>query len=184
MKIAFIGLGIMGSNMASNLAKNNVNLTVYNRTPKDFETFGNSNITIVDSIKNAVKDADIVFSMLSTPQVVEDVFFGDEGALNSMKKNAIWADCTTVNPSFSSIAFRVAEKYDIRFLDTPVSGSKIPAKNAELLLIYLGDTESVMCDVTKNPFLFQQFPFSTLLLSSFLFRSIFKRLHIHFPYLH
>ena len=40
MKIAFIGLGIMGSNMASHLAKNNLNLTVYNRTPKNFETLG------------------------------------------------------------------------------------------------------------------------------------------------
>jgi len=45
MKIAFIGLGIMGSNMASNLAKNNLNLTIYNRTPKKLETFGNSNIS-------------------------------------------------------------------------------------------------------------------------------------------
>ena len=143
MKIGFIGLGIMGSNMASNLAKNNVNLTVYNRTPKDFETFGNSNITIADSIKNAVKDADIVFSLLSTPKVVEDVFFGDEGALNSMKKNAIWADCTTVNPSFSSIAFREAEKYAIRFLDTPVSGSKIPAENAELIFLVGGEEKTL-----------------------------------------
>ena len=114
MKIAFIGLGIMGSNMASHLAKNNLNLTVYNRTPKNFETFGNSNVTIVDSIENAIKDADVVFSMLSTPQVVEDLFFGQEGVLNSMKKNAIWADCTTVNPSFSIRAFEEAKKYDIR----------------------------------------------------------------------
>ena len=75
MKIAFIGLGIMGSNMASNLAKNNLNLTVYNRTPKKLETSGNSNVFYADSIQNAVKDADIVFSMLSTPQVVEEVFF-------------------------------------------------------------------------------------------------------------
>ena len=81
MKIAFIGLGIMGGNMASHLAKNNLNLTVYNRTPKNFETFGNSTVTIADSIENAVKDADVVFSMLSTPQVVEEVFFGAKGAL-------------------------------------------------------------------------------------------------------
>ena len=111
VRIAFIGLGIMGSNMASNLAKNNLNLTVYNRTPKILETIENSNISYAGSIKNAVKDADIVFSMLSTPQVVEEVFFGTEGALNSMKKNAIWADCTTVNPSFSKRAFEEASKY-------------------------------------------------------------------------
>ena len=139
MKIAFIGLGIMGSNMASNLAKNNLNLTVYNRTPKILETIENSNISYAGSIKNAVKDADIVFSMLSTPQVVEEVFFGTEGALNSMKKNAIWADCTTVNPSFSKRAFEEASKYAIRFLDTPVSGSKIPAEKAALIFLVGGE---------------------------------------------
>jgi len=144
MKIAFIGLGIMGSNMASNLAKNNLNLTVYNRTPKILETIENSNISYAGSIKNAVKDADIVFSMLSTPQVVEEVFFGTEGALNSMKKNSIWADCTTVNPSFSKRAFEEASKYAIRFLDTPVSGSKIPAEKAELIFLVGGKEETLI----------------------------------------
>mgnify|MGYP001825826282 CR=1 FL=1 len=143
MKIAFIGLGIMGSNMASNLAKNNLNLTVYNRTPKKLVTSGNSNITYADSVENAVKDADIVFSMLSTPQVVEEVFFGTEGALNSMKKDAIWADCTTVNPSFSNSAFEEAKKYAIRFLDTPVSGSKIPAERAELIFLVGGEEDTL-----------------------------------------
>mgnify|MGYP001009782982 CR=1 FL=1 len=60
MKIAFIGLGIMGGNMASHLAKNNLNLTVYNRTPKNFETFGNSTVTIADSIENAIKTKNVV----------------------------------------------------------------------------------------------------------------------------
>jgi len=143
MKIAFIGLGIMGSNMASNLAKNNLNLTVYNRTPKKLELFENSNITYADSVENAVKDADVVFSMLSTPQVVEEVFFGENGALNAMKKNAIWADCTTVNPSFSNSAFEEASKYAIRFLDTPVSGSKIPAEKAELIFLVGGKEETL-----------------------------------------
>ncbi len=143
MKIAFIGLGIMGSNMATHLAKNNVNLTVYNRTPKEFETFENPNVTIAYTVENAVKDADIVFSMLSTPQVVEEVFFGDQGAIHSMKKEAIWADCTTVNPSFSVTAFEEAKKYNVRFLDTPVSGSKIPAENAELIFLVGGEAETL-----------------------------------------
>lgn len=143
MKIAFIGLGIMGSHMASNLAKNNIHLTVYNRTPKQIENFENTTIIYANSVENAVKDADIVFSMLSTPQVVEEVFFGEEGALSSMKKNAIWADCSTVNPSFSKIAFDEASKHEIRFLDTPVSGSKIPAEKAELIFLVGGKEETL-----------------------------------------
>ncbi|TDG37313.1 NAD(P)-dependent oxidoreductase [Pedobacter changchengzhani] len=139
MKITFIGLGIMGTEMASNLAKNNVNLTVYNRTAIENLPFKNTNVTIADSLEDAVKDADIVFSMLSTPKAVEEVFFGQEKTLSLMKKNAIWADCSTVNPSFSLQAAKEAALYQIRFLDAPVSGSKIPAKNAELIFFVGGD---------------------------------------------
>jgi len=151
MKIAFIGLGIMGSRMASHLAKNNLNLTVYNRTPMDFETFGNPNVTVADSLQNAVKNADIVFSMLSTPQSVEEVFFGNDGVLKMMKKNAIWADCTTVNPSFSISAFQESTKNKVRFIDAPVSGSKPQANNAELIFLVGGANESIKEEV--GPFL-------------------------------
>lgn len=133
----------MGSGMASNLVKKNVELTVYNRTKKNFNKSGNQNIIIADSIQNAVKDADIVFSMLSTPQVIEEVFFGKNGALASMKENAIWTDCTTVNPSFSLKSFKEAELNKVRFLDAPVSGSKIPAENAELIFLVGGPEETL-----------------------------------------
>lgn len=143
MKITFIGLGIMGSKMASNLAKNHVELTVYNRTKKEIQGLDGPNVTVADSPQNAVKDADIVFSMLSTPQVVEEVFFGDNGALKSMKENAIWADSTTVNPSFSLRASEEAKLNNVRFLDAPVSGSKGPATNAELVFLIGGAKETL-----------------------------------------
>jgi 3-hydroxyisobutyrate dehydrogenase-like beta-hydroxyacid dehydrogenase len=63
-----------------------------------------------------------------------------------MKENAIWADCTTVNPSFSLKAFQEAKKHKIRFLDTPVSGSKPQAKNAELLF-FVGGEKKVINEV-------------------------------------
>ena len=142
MKITFLGLGIMGSQMAHNLAKNNVNLTVYNRTPIDFSLFEAENVIVADSLESAVKDADIVFSMLSTPEAVEEVFFGNGKVLKLMKGHAIWADCTTVNPSFSKQAFEQAKLNNIRFLDTPVSGSKPQAQNAELIFFVGGNTET------------------------------------------
>lgn len=143
MKIAFIGLGIMGSRMAANLAKSNVDLTVYNRTPKKIEAFNSKNVTIADSALSAVKEADIVFSMLSTPEVIESLFFGENGLLQGMKNNAIWADCSTVNPSFSIRESAKAKQFNIRFLDTPVSGSKMAAQNAELVFIVGGDTDTL-----------------------------------------
>ncbi len=97
----------------------------------------------VNSINEAVKDADVVFSMLSTPKAVEEVFFGKNGALTSMKKDAIWADCSTVNPTFSLKAFEEAKKQNIKFLDTPVSGSKPQAEAAELIFLVGGEKKEV-----------------------------------------
>jgi len=143
MKITFIGLGIMGSRMASHLAKNNVDLTVHNRTPIDNEIIEGNTIIIADSLQDAVKDAHIVFSMLSTPEAVEEVFFGKENTLSIMKKNAIWVDCSTVNPSFSLRAFQEAKRHGIRFLDAPVAGSKPQAANAELVFFVGGNKKSI-----------------------------------------
>jgi len=143
MKITFIGLGIMGSRMAFHLAENNVDLTVYNRTTKNNKILKSKGVTIADSLKSAVKEADIVFSMLSTPEAVEEVFFGNNNTLSSMKNNAIWVDCSTVNPSFSIKAFKEAEKYKIRFIDAPVAGSKPQAENAELVFFVGGEKETI-----------------------------------------
>lgn len=143
MKITFIGLGIMGSRMATNLAQNNVKLTVYNRTKYENNLFKDSNVVVANSIESAVQEADIVFSMLSTPNAVENVFFGKEKALNSMKKDAIWIDCSTVNPSFSLKAFKEAKLNNVQFLDAPVAGSKPQAQNAELVFFVGGDKKTL-----------------------------------------
>lgn len=132
MKVAFIGLGIMGSRMAANLLKNDVDLTVYNRSKTPVEALVAQGAKTANSAKEAVAQADLVFSMLSTPEVVESVFLGEHGALSQMQKGAIWADCTTVNPSFSLKAKAAAEKVGIQFIDAPVAGTKPHAQNAEL----------------------------------------------------
>ncbi|MBE0651383.1 MAG: NAD(P)-dependent oxidoreductase [Bacteroidales bacterium] len=140
MKVAFIGLGIMGSRMAANLLKNEVDLTVYNRTMESALPLGEMGARVSGSAAEAVRDADVVFSMLSTPQVVADVFWGEGNVLQSMKKCAWWLDCTTVNPSFSMQSKAEAEKVGVKFLDAPVSGSKPQAQNADLLFL-VGATE-------------------------------------------
>ncbi len=140
MKVAFIGLGIMGSRMAANLLKNSVDLTVYNRTSESALLLKDHGAKVADSATEAVRDADVVFSMLSTPEVVADVFLGEGKVLQSMKKGAWWLDCTTVNPSFSMESKADAEMAGIKFLDAPVSGSKPQAQNAELIFL-VGSTK-------------------------------------------
>lgn len=133
MKIAFIGLGIMGSRMAANLLKSSADLTVYNRTPQAATALGEAGAAVAASLTEAVAGADIVFSMLSTPEVIRTCFMGNQGALQQMKANALWVDCTTVNPSFSREAAAAAEQAGIRFMDAPVAGTKPHAENAELV---------------------------------------------------
>lgn len=143
MKVTFIGLGIMGRRMARNLLKNNVVLTVFNRSVEpmqDLEKFG---ARLAASYGEAVKDADIVFTMLSSPEVVEEIVFSESGFITAMKANAIWVDCSTVNPSFSEKASRSAEKHHIRFVDAPVSGTKPHAENGELIFFAGGEKNDI-----------------------------------------
>ncbi|GAB5550968.1 MAG: NAD(P)-dependent oxidoreductase [Saprospiraceae bacterium] len=150
MKIAFIGLGIMGSRMATNLLKNGVDVTVANRSTEPVEALVKAGAKGATSYVEAVKDADLVFSMLSTPEVVESVFLGTGGALQAMKSGTIWADCSTVNPSFSKKMGALAESSGIRYLDTPVAGTMPHAKNAELVFFVGGAVEDL---VIIQPFL-------------------------------
>ncbi len=146
MKVAFIGLGIMGSRMAANLLKNGVDITVYNRSKSPVDKLVAQGARKANSAKEAVAQADLVFSMLSTPEVVQSSFLGNNGVLANMKKGAIWADCTTVNPSFSQQAKKVADKNGIRFLDAPVAGTKPHAQNAELVF-FVGAAQSLLEEV-------------------------------------
>ena len=86
MKVSFIGLGIMGSRMAQNLLKNGVELTVYNRTTSAADQLVKEGAILANSIAEAVKEADVVFSMLSTPEVVEQLAFGENGMVGRNSK--------------------------------------------------------------------------------------------------
>lgn len=143
MNVTFIGLGIMGNAMAGNLLKNGVELSVYNRTKEKAENLLRKGAIWGKDLSQAVQNADVVFTMLSEPAVVAKMAFGEQGFVSSMKKNAIWADCTTVNPSFSNQMAHKAKQAGIRFLDTPVAGSKVPAENSELTFLAGGSHQDL-----------------------------------------
>ena len=140
MHITFIGLGIMGSRMAKNLLKSDHDVTIYNRNKEKAQALVDFGGKIAPSLELAVKQADVVFTMLSTPEVVEEIALGVNGFLQHMRLNSLWVDCTTVNPSFSRRMGKRAEAAGIRFLDAPVAGTKDPAENAQLVFLVGGDT--------------------------------------------
>lgn len=138
MKIGFIGLGIMGSAMASNLLKSDHQLYVYNRTKDKADTLIEKGAIWKDTPAELAKDIDVLFTMLEDPNAVVNLAIGTDGFVNEMKERSIWIDSSTVNPSFTKKMAGIALKNNIRFLDAPVSGSKVPAEKGELLFLVGG----------------------------------------------
>ncbi|MEM9919855.1 MAG: NAD(P)-dependent oxidoreductase [Bacteroidota bacterium] len=143
MNITFVGLGIMGSRMAANLLKAKYKLTVFNRSKAPVEKLLEMGAETADSLKLAVADADIVISMLSTPEVVADCFWGAGAALSAMKQNALWVDCSTVNPSFSIACSQQAASHSVGFLDAPVAGTK-PHAEKGILSFFVGGESALL----------------------------------------
>jgi glyoxylate/succinic semialdehyde reductase len=139
MKIGFIGLGIMGSKMAMNLLNQGYDLFVYNRTKEKAENLVEKGAKLAGSPAEAAKYCDILFTMLADPKAVKETAIGKNGFLDSLKKNSLWIDTSTVNPSFSKEMGAKAKEKGIRFLDAPVAGSAGPAEKGELVIFVGGD---------------------------------------------
>jgi 3-hydroxyisobutyrate dehydrogenase-like beta-hydroxyacid dehydrogenase len=146
MNVAFIGLGIMGSRMAKNLLANSITLTIFNRSAGPLLDLEKQGATIAQTAQDAVRDADIVFTMLSSPEVVAQVAWSEDGFITHMKEDAIWVDCSTVNPSFSRQANEIATNHALRFVDAPVAGTKPQADQGELVF-FVGGSEDDLREI-------------------------------------
>ena len=143
MQIGFIGLGIMGSRMAANLLKAEHGLKIFNRTREKAETLIREGAEWCDTPAQLAQKVDILFTMLAHPEAVNQLAFSDNGYMENMKPNAIWVDCSTVNPSFSKAMAAETKKRQIRYVDAPVLGTKKPAQEGQLLFFVGGKNEDV-----------------------------------------
>lgn len=141
--IGFIGLGIMGSRMANNLLNNGFELIVHNRTKEKAEDLINNGAKWAESPREVAKNADIIFTMLSNPQVVENTALGEDGFLPSFAEGKLWVDCSTVDPAFTKKMAKEALNRKVCFLEAPVTGSRIPAERAELVFLVGGKKEDL-----------------------------------------
>lgn len=133
MKIGFIGLGIMGSRMAANLQKNGHELVLFNRTRAKAQPLIDNGATFAESPSKLAEQVDILFTMLAHPDAVEQTALARNGFLDHLKPNALWVDCSSVNPSFSKKMAAQAARHEIHFVDAPVTGSAPVAADAELI---------------------------------------------------
>src|SRR6056297_1362850 len=143
MNVSFLGLGIMGSRMAGNLLKGDVNLTVFNRSQAPIQELVKAGASAAASWEDAVRNADIVFTMLATPEAVAETALSEDGFLSAMKENALWVDCSTVNPSFSLKEAAAAAEHNVRFVDAPVAGSKGVAESGSLVFLAGGSEKDL-----------------------------------------
>ena len=133
MKIGFIGLGIMGGRMAANLQKHGYPLVVFNRTRAKAEPLLGPCGTFSDSPAKVADQVDILFTMLASPDAVEQTALHVNGFLNYLRPNALWVDCSSVNPSFSKKMAAAAAARQIHFVDAPVTGSADVAEQGTLV---------------------------------------------------
>lgn len=140
MKTGFIGLGIMGSRMATNLQKAGHELIVYNRSTEKAQALVATGAKLAKGPAEVGRTSEVIFTMLSTPEVVRATA---EAFLPKMKPGGIWVDVSTVNPSFSREMAALANRYEIHFVDAPVAGSKAPAEAGELLFLAGGKEEDL-----------------------------------------
>src|SRR5438876_7597081 len=133
MKIGFIGLGIMGSRMAANLQKHGNSLVVFNRTRAKAEPLLGPCGAFSDSPAKLAGQVDVLFTMLAHPDAVGQAALGANGFLNHLRPNALWVDCSSVNPSFSKKMAAEAAHREVHFVDAPVTGSAPAAAEAKLI---------------------------------------------------
>lgn len=143
MKVGFIGLGIMGSRMAANLLSAGNELVVYNRTRAHAEPLLEKGATWGENPMEVARQVDVLFTMLSTPEVVESMALGQQGFLIAMHQGTYWIDCSTVNPTFTRRMARAASQSGVRFLDAPVVGSKVPIETRDVTLLVGGDEKDL-----------------------------------------
>lgn len=140
MRVAFLGLGIMGSRMAANLGRAGFGVVVWNRTRERADASG---LPVADTPAAAAEGADAVITMVVDAPDVEAVLFGPDGAAEGMRERALAIDMSTIPPSASqAIAERLRER-GIRFLDAPVTGSRPKAEDGTLTIIVGGDPDDV-----------------------------------------
>ena len=137
--VAVIGAGIMGSAMARNLVAAGLNTRVWDRSSSATAPLADAGAVVAASAREAVRDADVVITMLPTADVVDSVFF-DGGAADALADGSVWAQMGTIGVEATlRIRDRLAARQPgVTFVDAPVSGSKGPAEQGQLLILASG----------------------------------------------
>jgi 3-hydroxyisobutyrate dehydrogenase-like beta-hydroxyacid dehydrogenase len=140
-KIAFLGLGIMGSRMAANLARAGHELTVWNRTAVTAEEFAAAHsVNAAPTPAQAAAGSELVFTMVVDGPQVQTVLLGEDGAARGGAPGTMFVDCSTIGPAWTLELGESLEQKGFTLLDAPVTGSSPKAEDGTLTFM-VGATE-------------------------------------------
>jgi 2-hydroxy-3-oxopropionate reductase len=143
MKVAFIGLGVMGYPMAGHLKNAGMQVCVYNRSQEKArqwcEQYGGE---MASTPAAAAQDCEVVLVCVGNDDDVRQVVLGDSGALAGMAAGATLVDHTTASASLARELAQLAAQQQINFLDAPVSGGQAGAENGALTVMVGGEPDA------------------------------------------
>ena len=143
-KIGFIGLGIMGGNMASHLLKKYKNINILKRnsinTKKFIKKFANKGkINLYNNPKELAENSELIISCVGNDNDLEDIYLRENKILDGVKKNTIIVDHTTASLNISIKLFKKFRSKQVFFFDAPVSGGEIGAQKGNLAIMVGGE---------------------------------------------
>lgn len=142
MNIAFIGAGVMGRGMISNLLASGYSVRVYTRTKASAQPCVEQGALWCDTVKDAVRGAEAVITIVGYPKDVEQVYFGEGGILENAAPGTYVIDMTTSSPRLAVKIWEKAKEKGMFALDAPVSGGDTGAKNGTLTVMAGGDRQA------------------------------------------
>lgn len=141
-KLGLIGVGRMGIHMATNLVSKGFDLTVYDIVPAHVEDAVRAGAKGARSAAEVAQQAEIILASLPGPADVESVFLGAGGVLEFARPGTIVADTSSIDPGTAQKVAAAAKAKGVSYLDAPVSGGTVGAKNATLTVMVGGDPET------------------------------------------
>jgi 3-hydroxyisobutyrate dehydrogenase len=141
--VGFIGLGIMGLSMAKRLVEAGHQVTVYNRTASKAAPLVALGAKQASTPRDAAKGNEIVISIVTDSPDVEEVLLGKAGAVHGAQENALFIDMTTIAPETARRVGQALRAKGIAFLDAPVTGGDIGAREGTLSILVGGEKDDL-----------------------------------------
>ena len=143
VKVGFIGLGVMGFEMAGHLQASRYELTVFNRSEKNRTNWKNKfKGRVSSSLQEIAEFSDVIILCISKDEDVEEVINGNDGMLKNLKEGTIIIDHSTTSSELPIKMNKLLNPLNIKFIDAPISGGQAGAESGQLSVMAGGDKQS------------------------------------------